>query len=108
MKKLTVTAVLVCVILVNGCAYDGGRVTDGTNLAIGIIIPGTQWKVNIADYVGGCRVAGGRQTRIVVTNEVSETNRYFGIVETRRKTKMTASVEPKEMPERPPSSIPAK
>ena len=82
--------------LCNGCAYKGGKVIDGTNLAIGMTIPGTEWTINALDYVGGLRVAGNDQTSICVSNEVLETNSYFGVVETRRHSKMTATIEPTE------------
>lgn len=79
-----------------GCFYKGGKIIDGTNLAIGITIPGTEFTINALDYVGGVRVAGNDQTSIIVTNEVAETNRYFGVVETSRHSKMTAKIEPTE------------
>ena len=79
-----------------GCAYKGGKVVDGTNLCIGMTIPGTEWQINALDYVGGLRVAGNDQTSICVSNEVTETNSYFGVVETHRHSKMTATIEPTE------------
>ena len=79
-----------------GCAYKGGKVVDGTNLCIGMTIPGTEWTINALDYVGGLRVAGNDQTSICVSNEVTETNSYFGVVETRRHSRMTATIEPTE------------
>ena len=81
---------------VSGCAYKGGKVVDGTSLAIGMTIPGTEWTINALDYVGGLRVAGNDQTSICVSNEVIETNSYFGVVETRRHSRMTATIEPTE------------
>ena len=89
-------AILAIGSLCNGCAYKGGKVVDGTNLCVGMTIPGTEWTVNALDYVGGVRVAGNDQTRICVSNEVTETNSYFGVVETRRQSKMTATIEPTE------------
>lgn len=89
-------AILTIGALCNGCAYKGGKVVDGTNLAIGMTIPGTEWTINALDYVGGLRVAGNDQTSICVSNEVTETNSYFGVVETRRHSKMTATIEPTE------------
>ena len=79
-----------------GCAYKGGKVVDGTNLAIGMTIPGTEWTINALDYVGGLRVAGNDQTSICVSNEVVETNSYFGVIETHRHSRMTATIEPTE------------
>lgn len=89
-------AILAIGALCNGCAYKGGKVIDGTNLCVGMTIPGTEWTINALDYVGGLRVAGNDQTSIRVSNEVSETNSYFGVVETRRNSKMTATIEPTE------------
>lgn len=80
--------------LCNGCAYKGGKVVDGTNLAIGMKIPGTEWSISILDYIGGVRVAGQDSTHITVTHEVAETNTYFGVVTTSRSSTMTADIEP--------------
>lgn len=87
-------AILTILLAVCGCCYKGGKVIDGTNLAIGITVPGTEWSINVLDYVGGIRVAGQDSTHITVTNEVTETNRYFGVVEVNRHSKMTADIEP--------------
>ena len=89
-------AILAIGALFAGCAYKGGKVVDGTNLCIGMTIPGTEWTINALDYVGGLRVAGNDQTSICVSNEVMETNSYFGVVETRRHSRMTATIEPTE------------
>ena len=89
-------AILAIGALFAGCAYKGGKVIDGTNLCIGMTIPGTEWTINALDYVGGLRVAGNDQTSICVSNEVMETNSYFGIVRTERHSKMTATIEPTE------------
>ena len=85
---------ILCITLCGGCAYKGGKVVDGTNLCIGMTIPGTEWTINALDYVGGIRVGGNDQTIITVSNEVVETNAYFGVVRTQRHTKMAATIEP--------------
>ena len=82
--------------LFSGCAYKGGKVVDGTNLCIGMTIPGTEWTTHALDYAGGLRVARNDQTSLCVSNEVMETNSYFGVVETRRHSRMTATIEPTE------------
>lgn len=90
-------AAFVCIVLfgASGCrTYKGGQVTDGTNLAIGMKLPGTEWTLNLLDYVGGIRVGGNDQTQIAVTNEVWETNTYFAVISTTRHTKMSASIAP--------------
>jgi len=87
-------AVAVAALALAGCVYKGGKVVDGTNLAIGMKIPGTEWNVSVLDYIGGVRVAGQDSTHITVTNEVAETNSYFGVVTTSRRTKLVADIEP--------------
>ena len=89
-------AILAIGALFAGCAYKGGKVVDGTNLCIGMTIPGTEWTINALDYVGGLRVAGNDQTSICVSNEVVETNSYFGVIETHRHSRMTATIAPTE------------
>jgi len=93
---LWLLCVLMFLVSVGCTSYKGGKVVDGTNLAIGMTIPGTEWQINALDYVGGIRVAGQDSTRIKVTNEVSESNSYFGVVTTKRHSKMTADIEPLE------------
>ena len=99
-------AILAIGALLSGCVYKGGKIIDGTSLCVGMTIPGTEWTINALDYVGGIRVAGNDQTRITVTNEVAETNAYFGVVETHRHSKMMATVSPcaTNAPSRPVSS----
>ena len=83
-------------LLVVGCAYKGGRVVDGTNLEIGISIPGTEsyWTINALSYTGGLKVCGDEGTMILVTNRVAETNSYFGLVKTQRFSDMSAAIMP--------------
>ena len=87
-------AILAIGALCNGCVYKGGKVIDGTNLAIGMKIPGTEWSISILDYIGGVRVAGQDSTHITVKHEVAETNTYFGVVTTSRRSTLTADIEP--------------
>lgn len=84
--------------LLTGCVYRGGKIIDGTNLAIGMTIPGTEWSINVLDYVGGIRVAGQDSTKITVTNSIDETNTYFGVVTVSRKSRMVAEIEPMANP----------
>ena len=81
-------------LLAAGCVYKGGKIVDGTNLAIGMKIPGTEWNISVLDYVGGIRVAGQDSTRITVTHAVDETNSYFGVISTARRSTLTADIEP--------------
>ena len=57
-------------------------------------IPGTEWSVSVLDYIGGIRVAGQDSTHIEVTHDVEETNTYFGVITTSRRSKMSADIGP--------------
>lgn len=86
---------LLCMHFFMGCVYKGGKVIDGTNLALGVDIPGTDWTFSVLDYVSGIRVAGNESTYICVTNKVEEHNSYFGIVTTKRKTESVSTITPR-------------
>lgn len=94
--ELCMFALAVCLaVFCSACTtYKGGKVVDGTNLAIGMRIPGTDWNFNVLDYIGGMRVGADKGCRLTVTNSVSETNSYFGVVETRRTSTLTAAIDP--------------
>lgn len=87
--------VILCCLSACGCVYKGGKVVDGSNVAIGMTVPGTEWSINLLDYVSGLRVAGDSLTRVTVSNEVNEITRVLGIFESRRRSKMAAEVEPR-------------
>ena len=92
-SRIALALALLCV----GCtSYKGGRVVDGTNLEVGIIVPGTDYSLNLLSYTGGMKVGGNTDTSISVSNEVAETNSYFGVITIRRHTRLTANVEPCE------------
>jgi len=78
-----------------GCAYKGGKVVDGTNLEIGMHVPGTEWTLTLLSYTGGMRFCGNDATLMVVSNDVCETNNYLYMVTTARHTKMNAIICPK-------------
>lgn len=93
---LGVLAVLFACSLFGGCAtsYKGGKVVDGTNLEIGMTVPGTQWTINFLSFTGGMKVGANDGARLEVTNEVWETNSYFGVISTSRHTRTNAAIEP--------------
>ena len=88
-----------CSLLFSGCAtYDGGKVVDGTNIIIGIHVPGTDWNISVLDYVGGVKVGGDDNTSVEVTHEVVETNDYFGVVHIRRHSRLKTKIIPHSDP----------
>lgn len=92
---LGLIAVLFMCSLFGGCTtYKGGKVVDGSNVEIGLTIPGTQWTINFLSYTGGVKIGANDGCGLIVTNEVAETNNYLGVVETRRTSRLTAIIEP--------------
>ena len=97
MKVIAEGAITALCMFVAGCAYKGGKIIDGTNIEIGISIPGAEgWTINALSYTAGLRVCGNDNTKIVVSNDVYETNTYFGVVRTDRHTNMNAMIVPME------------
>ena len=92
---LVLIGVLFACSLFGGCTtYKGGKVVDGTNLEVGMTIPGTQWTINFLSFTGGLKVGANDGARLEVTNKVWETNSYFGVISTERHTRTAAVVEP--------------
>ena len=95
MKRLLILASLTLTLaLATGCSYKGGKVVDGTNLEIGICVPGTDLTINALSYTSGIKIGGNSNTTIVVSHSVAETNSYFGVVQMRRVTSTEASISP--------------
>lgn len=99
MRKGNAAAALIVLLItaLAGCtAYEGGKIVDGTNLEIGLSVPGTDgtMTINALAYTGGLKVCGNDRTRIVVSNEVVETNSYFGLIKTQRHSKMSSVIKP--------------
>ena len=81
----------------SGCTtYKGGKVVDGTNLEVGMTIPGTDWSINFLSYTGGAKICGNDGTSISVTNTIAETNSYFGVIRMQRVSTLTAEISPTE------------
>ena len=90
---------LIGIFCLPGCTtYKGGRIVDGSNLEIGMTVPGTDWSINFLSYTGGAKICGNDGTAIYVTNTVAESNSYFGVVTTSRRTTLTAEIAPVEQP----------
>ena len=84
-------------LLISGCtSYEGGKIVDGTNLDVGLSVPGTDGTltINALAYTGGLKVCGDKRTILVVSNEVNETNSYFGVIRTERHSRMSSQIEP--------------
>ena len=84
---------------VSGCVYRGAKVTEGTDLAIGISVPGTDGAIalDLLNYLSGFRLGVAENARLFVEYSTSETNSYFGCVTTRSAKRVKARVTPCEV-----------
>ena len=96
MKKLIVAAVLA--LAASGCVYKGAKVTEGTDLSIGLSVPGTDGvaQLSILNYLSGFRLGVAKDAQLWLNYTVAETNNYFGVVETRSVKRVKAKVVPCE------------
>lgn len=93
---------LFCVVVagsvVSGCAYSGGKVVEGTDLAAGISVPTTDGIVNlnVLNYLSGFMLGVYGKSIFKVKYTVDENNTYLGIVTIKSKKTIDAEVEPCE------------
>ena len=93
-----VAVVLLAALLLSGCVYKGAKVTEGTDLSVGLSIPGTEGaaSVTILNYLSGFRLGLAQNAQMTLAYTVSETNSYLGIATTRTAKTITATVTPTE------------
>lgn len=93
-------SIILCMALA-GCVYKGGKVVDGTNLAIGMKIPveNAPLKFEALNWLSGFRLGIDQNARLELEYTVAETNSYFGVVRTSQCKSVTATIEPCEAEE---------
>jgi len=98
-RLLTKTAtVLVLCALLAGCIYKGAKVVEGTDLAVGFTVPGTDGaaQMDVLNWLSGFRLGVAENAALKVKYAVAETNDYFGVVHVRSYKTIDAKVEPCE------------
>ena len=95
---LTGLAVLALAASVCGCVYRGAKITEGTDLAIGLTVPGTEGvlQFNALNYLSGFRLGVAENAALTVEYSTVATNTYFGVVKTETAKRIKAKVEPCE------------
>lgn len=85
--------------LVSGCIYAGAKITEGTDLAVGLTIPGSEGavQINALNWLSGFRLGVAENARLTVKYTHAETNSYLGVVTTRLAKSIDATVEPCEV-----------
>ena len=81
-----------------GCVYRGAKITEGTDLAIGLTVPGTEGvlQFNALNYLSGFRLGVAENAALTVEYSTVATNSYFGVVTTETAKRIKAKVEPCE------------
>lgn len=97
MAAYVATALVVATCL-GGCIYKGAKVVEGTDLAVGFTVPGTDGaaQMDVLNWLSGFRLGVAENAALKVKYTVSETNDYFGIVHVRSNKTIDAKVEPCE------------
>jgi hypothetical protein len=97
MKKLSLGALL----LLSGCVYRGAKVTEGTDLALGFTVPGTDaaLQFDALNYLTGFRLGVAENAALTVKYSCAETNSYLGCITTRVVKTIDATVSPCETKE---------
>ena len=95
---VTLLTVLGLASLVCGCVYRGAKITEGTDVAIGLTVPGTEGvlQFNALNYLSGFRLGVAENAALTVEYSTVATNTYFGVVTTETAKRIKAKVEPCE------------
>ncbi len=95
-KHLKPIAAAALALVCAGCIYRGAKVTEGTNLAVGLTVPSTEGmvQINALDYVSGFRMGVAENARLEVRYTAAQTNAYFGCIRTVSYKTIDAAVVP--------------
>lgn len=99
---LALVAVAAIVIAVSaclgGCVYKGAKVVEGTDLAVGMELPGSEGtaQLNVLNYLSGFRLGVDRNASMTVKYTVAESNSWFGVIDTHVVKTVDASVTPEK------------
>ena len=92
-------AIALCICLASGCVYKGAKVIEGTDVSMGISVPGTEGAgdLSMLNYLSGFRLAVADNAALTLTYTTAETNSFLGVVSTAATKKIKAKVEPCEV-----------
>ena len=78
--------------------YKGAKVTEGTDLSVGVSVPGTEGaaSLTVMNYLSGFRLGVAENARAALRYVVAETNCYLGCIATRVTKTVEAEIEPRE------------
>lgn len=79
-----------------GCANLGTQVTEGTDVVVGITVPGSDGvlQLNALNYLSGFRMVVPRRAAVTVEYSTVSTNSFFGCVSTTSDKRVKTTVTP--------------
>lgn len=94
--KIFALALMACLAI--GCKSKGIRFTEGTDFWAGITIPGTEdtVKLQIVNLLTGFHMSVKDNDMIFLAYETTQTNKWFGIIESVTTKSISADIIPPE------------
>jgi hypothetical protein len=95
---LALVAALSLMFICGGCLYKGAKITEGTDIAVGLTVPGSEETVqlNVLNYLSGFRLGIAEHAALTLKYSCATTNSYFGVVHSETVKTIDATVEPCE------------
>lgn len=95
-KRILPYATAMLIALCAGCVYRGAKVVEGTDLAVGMELPGSDGtaQLNVLNYLSGFRLGVAKDAEMTVRYASAETNSWFGVCTTRSAKTVEATVTP--------------
>ena len=96
---LALAAALSLAIICSGCLYKGAKVVEGTDIAVGLSVPGTEetLQINALNYLSGFRLGIAENAALTLRYSCATTNSYFGVVHSETVKSIDATVSPCEV-----------
>ena len=95
---LALVAALALMMMCGGCLYKGAKITEGTDIAVGLTVPGSEETVqlNALNYLSGFRLGIAENAALTLRYSCATTNSYFGVVHSETVKSIDATVSPCE------------
>ena len=95
---LALVSALALMMICSGCVYRGAKITEGTDLAVGINVPSTEGalQLQLLNYLSGFRLGVSENAALTLRYSCATTNSYFGIVHSETVKSIDATVSPCE------------
>ena len=95
---LALVAALALMMMCGGCLYKGAKITEGTDIAVGLTVPGSEETVqlNALNYLSGFRLGIAENAALTLRYSCATTNSYFGVVRSETVKSIDATVSPCE------------